>query len=158
MPTVSYDTDVYMDPAVPGMPADTGVKDTLSIPCGSPQAFGTVVGVDVATDVSVLPVAGAKGICLYDSGYNGRRLGQEGYVEGDAMSVCQQGRVWALASGPCTKDSPVKYDPATGIVSNTGTATLPRAKFITGDVTIQALIMGGPARRIVQVDLGRPAL
>lgn len=156
--TIAYDTDVYMDPALPGLLADLQFTDKVVIACGpAPQPFGSVVGMDTATGVSALPVANAQGIAIRETAYGGRAGGQAGaYVQYDAIAVCKRGRIWALASGACTKGGPVKYDPTTGIVGDAGTATLAKAKFVTGDVTLTGLIAGAPTRRIVQVELHEP--
>lgn len=157
---VTYNPDTDSAPAVPGMLADSGFTDKITVPCGAaPQPFGTVVGTVAATGISVLPVgANLAGIALQDHAYAGRRITQDGYVQYDAMSVIARGRVWALASGTCTKDAVAKYDPATGVFADSGTATYPNAKFLTGAVQITGILSSNPAARIVQVELHNPTV
>lgn len=147
-------------PAFAGMLADSGFKDSVTVACGAaPQPYGTVVASTSATGVSVLPIGSnpIEGVAIHDH-RGGARLVNNGdaYQQGDAMSVLRRGRIWARASGACTKDAVAKYDPATGLFGDAGTATLPNAKFLSANLTVPGIDTG--SQIIVQVELHSPAV
>lgn len=154
----AYNAATENAPGFPGMLYDIGFTDKVVTPCGaSAQPFGTVVGTVAATGVSVLPTGtNLEGVAIHDHMVAGRRTDQSGYVQGDAMSVLKRGRIWARASGACTKDAVAKYDPATGVFADAGTATYPQAKFLTGNISVVAIVPGGPTTQIVLVELHNP--
>lgn len=161
MPTpVSYTFATDMAPAVAGMPGDSGFMDKVTVPCGATaQTFGTVVAAVNTTGISVLPTTSnvLQGIALKDDTLAGRLSGQEGYVQYDPMTVLRRGRAWGLASGTCTKDAVAKYDPATGIFADAGSATYPNARFLSGHVAVPK-VDGTTGTTIVYVELGEPTL
>lgn len=153
---VTYDPLFDLAPCFPGMLADSGFTDKLTHPCGAtPQPFGTVVATVPATGISVLPIGTntLQGVAIHDQTVAGRIVSQDGYIRGDAMSVIAEGRIWARASGTCTKDAPAKFDPATGMFSDAGTATYPRARFLTGQVSVIGVLSTDAATIAVQVEL-----
>lgn len=155
-------------PAIPGMLADNMFTDKGTVPCGSSAVqFGTVVATSPTTGISVLPIptagtppaaSGLQGIAIHDHAYAGSFTQQNGYIQFDAISVLARGRIWALASGTCTRDGPARFDPANGTFSDTGTITYPNAKFITGAINLGSLLSSIPNALIVQVELHAPAL
>ena len=157
---VIWNAETEFPPAFAGMSFDSSFKDDITVPCGaSPQPFGTVVASVAATGLSVLPIGTnpIEGVALHDHRFSGGIVGQEGYVQFNAMSVRRRGRIWALASGTCTKDAVAKYDPATGIFADAGTGTLPNAKFITGHIAVPG-INGVGSQTVVGVELGSPVV
>ncbi len=153
---VTYDPLFDLAPCFPGMLADSGDTDKVTVPCGTaPQAFGTVVATVPATGISALPIGAntLQGIAIHDQTFAGRVVSQDGYVRGDPMSVITEGRIWARASGACTKDAPAKFDPATGVFSDAGLATYPRARFLTGQVSVIGVLSTDAATIAVQVEL-----
>jgi hypothetical protein len=159
MQPVVWNPDTESPPAFAGTPGDSGIGDKVGVPCGAaPQRFGTVVASVKTTGVSVLPIDAAQhaveGVALHAHHPAGRVAGQDGYVQGDMMSVKRRGRIWALASGACAKDAVAKYDPATGVFGDAGTATYPGARFLTADAVVMD-IGGAGSQRVVFVGLGR---
>lgn len=155
---VTWSPDFDFPPAFAGMIADSMFTDKVTVPCGAAaQPFGTVVATVPATGVSVLPIGAntIEGVAIHDHRFSGRYVGQEGYQQFDPMLVMSRGRVWALASGACTKDAVAKYDPATGVFADAGTATLPNATFLTANLAIPG-IGGVGTQTIVQVELHDP--
>jgi len=157
---IGYDTLHDYGPAFAGMLADIGFTDKFTLACGAAGVkFGTVVGEVAATGKTVLPVgANPAGVAIHDHTLAGRRAAQDGYVEKDAVSVLRRGRIWGLASGASTKEAVAKYDPATGIFADSGTATLANAKFKSGAISIPGLLPGEPAMLIVLVELHDPTV
>lgn len=155
MQNVTYNSATDMVPAYAGLPADSMFTDKVSVPSGAAgAAFGALVGVVPATGISVLPVGTLPlGIAIHDHNYGGIFGGQNGYVQYDSISVMKRGRIWALASGTCTKGAVAKYDPATGIFADAGTGTLANARFITSNLSIVGIASGDAAQIIVQVEL-----
>lgn len=145
-------------PAFAGMLADNGFTDKLTVACGpSPQPFGTVVGTNPTTGRSVLPVGtNPIGVALHDHNVGGRAEGGDGYTQYDRMGVIQRGRVWGLANGACTIGAPAKYDPATGAFSDAGTATFPKARFLSATITVPGFGAGALAAQAVMVELHNP--
>ena len=159
MQPVRYDPNYDLVPAFPGMIADSGFSDTVTIACGpTPQPFGTVVGEDTATGRSVFPITNPKGVALHDHNYAGRVGGVDGYTQFDAMSVAQRRRVWGLASGTCSKDQVAKYNPANGTFSDAGTATMPNAKFLSANIACVGVRPGEAAAQMVLVELHSPTV
>jgi hypothetical protein len=161
MQPVSYNATFDMQPAVPGLLADSGFTDKITVPCGAAaHAFGTVVAAVAATGVSVRPIGTnvLQGIAIYDATLAGRHNAQDGYVQYDAISTLRRGRIWARASGTCTKDAVAKFDPATGVFADAGTATYPNARFLSGNITSVALLPGETTEQMVLVELGEPTL
>lgn len=159
MQPVTWDANFDYPPAFAGMIADDMVTDKVTVPCGATaQPIGTLVASLVATGVSVLPIGAnpIEGIAIHDHRFAGRVTAQDGYVQGDAISVMRRGRIWARASGACTKDAVAKYDPATGIFADAGTATLVNAKFLSAHLTIPGVETG--SQIIVLVELHSPAV
>lgn len=164
---VSYNTEFDFAPAFAGMPADAQITDKISVPCGATAVpFGAVVLSDAATGRSVAPStanAVPQGIAIHDHNMAGRFLpnvagAADGYVQYDAIAVMRRGRIWARASGACTKDAVAKYDPATGLWADAGTATFPGARFLTANISIVPVIAGEAAHSIVMVELGDPTV
>ena len=145
--------------AFAGMIGDSMFLDKVSVPCGAPTAFGAVVTSVSASGVSAYPTTGnvLEGVALHEHHFNGRHDGQEGYVQGDAMTVGRRGRFWCRAGGACTKDAVAKYDPATGLFSDAGTATYSQAKFLTAMRTVPG-VAGIGSQTIVYVELHSPAV
>ncbi|EHL99374.1 hypothetical protein HMPREF9946_03136 [Acetobacteraceae bacterium AT-5844] len=143
-------------PGLPGLLYDSGFTDKVTVPCGATaQPFGTLVAYVSATGISVLPIGTNPivGVALKDDA-----IASDGYVQYDAMTVVRRGRVWALASGTCTKDAVAKYAPATGVFADAGTATLANAKFLSGNITVPAFGPGGTSVQIVLVELHDPSV
>lgn len=162
MQPIAWNPDWQHPPAFAGMLADSMVTDKVTVPCGAaPQPFGTVVASVPASGVSALPIGAnsVEGIAIHEHGTGSRmNAAQQGaYVQYDAMSVLRRGRIWAKASGACTKDAVAKYDPATGQLADAGTGTLANAKFLTTALTVPD-ILGGGSQMIVQVELHSPAV
>lgn len=162
MQPVTWNSDFDPPPAYAGMLADNMVTDKTTVPCGAfTHPFGTVVAYVPATGVSVLPIGTnpVEGIAIHDHRFGSRSLAaqQGAYVQFDAISVCKRGRIWARASGACTKDGPANYDPATGTLADAGTGTLPNAKFLTANFTVND-ILGGGTQSIVLVELHSPSV
>jgi len=161
-PNYLIDPAYDMVPAFAGMKADSMVGNTESLAAAASISFGRVVGRNNAGQ-AVLPVGTTPaGVALHDHTKVGRMLGSPigapttGYIAGDAVSVYNKGRVWGEAGGVCTQDAPAKYDPATGIFSDAGTATLPRAIFRTIDYTWPGVLLSDPTQRVVLVELDYP--
>jgi hypothetical protein len=158
---VTYDPVFDNQPGIPGALYDSGFTDKNGPPCGvSPQPFGTVVAAVAATGISVLPIGAniLQGVAVYDAVLAGRHDAQNGYKQGDAISVLRRGRIWGRASGACTKDAVAKYDPATGIWADAGSATYPNARFLSGMITGVGLVPGEAAELFVLVELGDPTI
>lgn len=163
---VSYTHATDMAPAFAGMIADAMFTDKVSVPCGSaPQPFGTVVAYVEATGASALPVGAnpVAGIAIHEQQTGSRRNQTDGYVQYESMSVMRRGRIWARASGTCTKGAPAGYDPATGMLTNVAAGppamvALTNAKFLTANLTVGAVEPGGPTQSIVLVELHSPAV
>lgn len=156
---ITWDANFEYPPAFAGMIADDMFTDKATVPCGAaPQPFGTVVATVTGTGVSALPVGTniIEGIAIHDHRFAGRLTYpvQDGYVQYDAISVMRRGRIWARASGACTKDAVAKYDPATGIFADAGTATLPQAKFLSANLTIPGI--DGGSQIIVLLEVHSP--
>jgi hypothetical protein len=158
---VTYDSTMDLAPAFPGMIADAMFTDKVTVPCGAaPQPFGTVVASVPATGVSVLPIAAnsIEGIAIHEHQIASKRVGGDTYTQYDAISVMRRGRIWARASGACTKDAVAKFDPATGIFADSGSATLVNAKFLNANLTVVAIAPGEATSQIVLVELHSPAI
>lgn len=156
---VTWNSDFDYPPAFAGMIADDMFTDKVTVAAGAAGVqFGCVVATVVATGVSAMPIGTnvIEGIAIHDHRFAGRVTTQEGYAQYDAISVMRRGRIWAKASGACTKDAVAKYDPATGQFADAGTATLPNAKFLTTALTIPGIESG--SQMIVQVELHSPAV
>lgn len=155
---VTFDATFDYAPAFAGMIADAMFTDKIAVPCGAAaQPFGTVVGYVEATGISELPVVPPRiaGIAIHSQQLGSRRTASNGYAQYEAMSVMRVGRIWALASGTCTKGAVAKYTLATGIFADAGAATLARAKFLSGNLTVPA-ISGEATHQIVLVELSTP--
>jgi hypothetical protein len=155
---VTVDPNGY-PPAFAGMLGDDMFTDKVTVPCGATaQPFGTVVASVTATGVSVLPIGAniLEGIAIHDHSKAGRLTTQEGYAQGDTISALRRGRIWARASGACTKDAVAKFDPATGIFADAGTATYPNARFLTAHLTVPGVLTG--SQIVVYVELHHPAV
>lgn len=156
---ITWDANYDFPPAFAGMIADDMVTDKVTVPCGaSPVPHGAVVASLATTGVSVLPIGTnpIEGIAIHDHRFAGRVTSQDGYVQGDAIAVMRRGRIWAKATGACTKDAVAKYDPATGLFADAGTATLTNAKFLSANLTIPGVDTG--SQIIVLVELHSPAV
>lgn len=161
MQPVTYNATFDMQPAIAGLLADSGFTDKITVPCGATaQPFGTVVAAVATTGISVLPVATnvLQGIAIYDATLAGRHDVQDGYKQFDAISTLRRGRIWARASGTCTKDAVAKFNPATGIFADAGASTYPNARFLSGNITSVALLPGEATEQMVLVELGEPTL
>ena len=141
-------------PAFAGMKADTMVGNTSTYPAKNDIEFGTVFGLD-ANGYAVLPVGSkAGGIALHShtaASVDGK------WVVGTAVPGFDKGRVWAKAGGACTPGAVAKYDPATGVFSDAGTATLANAEFRSALVSVPGVRAGiDPTESIVLVELHSP--
>lgn len=146
-----------MQPAFVGMKADSMFDNVDTFPCGEDDiAFGVVFGHDPTTGKAVLPVGTlVGGIALHDqviASVHGK------YVENTAISGLTRGRVWARAGGACTKGAAAKYDPATGVFSDAGTATYPNARFKGSVVSSGGILPGDPSQSMVLVELHDPSV
>lgn len=162
---VTWDATFEPPPAIPGMIADAMFTDKVVVPCGAaPQPFGTVVAYVEATGVSVLPVGTnpVAGVSIMDHQVGGRRTNagtqQSQNVQYDAISVMRRGRIWGRASAACTKGAVAKFDPATGMFTDAGTATLAQAKFLTANISIPGMLTTDTAESVVLVELHSPAV
>lgn len=160
MQNVTYNSALDMVPAIPGLLADSGFTDKVSIPVGTAGlAFGQLVGIAPTTGLSVMPVGAlAVGIAIHDHNYGGVFGGQNGYVQYDSASVLRRGRIWALASGTCTKGAVAKYADATGIFADAGAVTLANARFVTSNISIVGIASGDAAVSVVMVELHDPSV
>jgi len=162
---VTWDSTFDPPPAIPGMIADAMFTDKVVVPCGATaQPFGSAVAYVEATGVSVLP-AGTNpiaGIAIMDHQVAGRRTAsgvpQTQYQQYDAMSVMRRGRIWARASGACTKGAVAKFDPATGLFADAGTATMAQAKFLSANISIPGMLTTDTAESVVLVELHSPVV
>ena len=149
------------EPALPpGSTYDSGFGDTVAVPCGAaPQPFGTVVAYTESTGVSVLPV-GANPIAsvALREHQTGSRRAHGNWVQFEATPAKRRGRVWAAASGACTKGAVARFDPATGMFATAGSATYPNAKFLTADRLADPVVVGDAGERVVLVELHSPAV
>ena len=162
---VSYDPTFDPAPAFPGMLADAGFTDKVSIAAGTTHQFGTLVAADAATGRSVMPIGTnvIQGIVLHDHNISGRFMptvanASDRHVQYDNMTVLRRGRVWARASGACTKDAVAKYDPATGLFANAGSATLKNAKFLSANMTVVGIDPTDATSIMVLVELHDPGI
>jgi hypothetical protein len=160
MENVAYDANYDLPPGFPGLIYDSMFTDKVTVPAGNfNHKFGTAVGIVPATGVSVLPVGTTPvGIAIHDHNKSGGYVTQDGYVQYDAMAVMSRGRIWAAAGGACTKEGPARYDPATGVFSDAGTAIFPGARFKSSAVTVVGIMPGDAAQSIVIVELGHPTI
>lgn len=165
---VSYDTAFDMVPAFAGMIADSMFTDKVSIPCGTtPVLFGAGVFAD-PNGRSVAPAALSatviwQGVAIHDHNLSGRWLpgvtgANDGYVQYDSIAVMKRGRIWARASGACTKDAVAKFDVATGLFADAGTGTVPNARFLTANISIIGVLGTDTPHSIVMVELGDPTV
>jgi len=162
---ITYDATFDPPPAMPGMIADLAFTDKIVVPCGTAATpFGAVVAYVTATGISVLPIGTnpIAGVAIMDHQVAGRRTAtgvqQTAYVQYDAMSVMRRGRIWARASGACTKDAVAKYDPATGIFADAGTGTLANAKFMSANINIPGVATGDATEIVVLGELHSPVI
>ncbi len=158
---VTFDPNVDYAPAFAGMIADAMFTDKVTVPCGAaPQPFGTVVASVTATGISALPIGAnvIEGVAIHEQQIGSKRgAAGDTYTQFDAMSVMKRGRIWARASGACTKDAVAKYDAATGVFADSGAATLPNARFLSANLTIPAVQAGVDApHQVVLVELHAP--
>lgn len=150
----AFNPTLDMSPATAGMEADAMFTDTVTVPCGAaPITFGVVVARVTATGISARPIGANPlvGIARRDA-----TIPSGTYAQFAAMSVMTRGRIWALASGTCTKDAVAKFDAATGVFADAGAVTYPQAKFLTGAIDTPA--NGGTAEKIVLVELHAPTV
>ena len=150
------------EPALPpGSSYDTGFGDTVAVPCGAAaQPFGTVVAHTESTGVSVLPVGAnpIAGVALREHQTGSRRANRGSWVQYEAIPAKRRGRVWAAASGACTKGAVARFVPATGMFATAGSATYPNAKFLTADRVADPVVVGDAGERVVLVELHSPAV
>ncbi len=155
-------TTLYSPPAFPGMLADIGFKDTITLPAATVIKFGTAVGFTGAAPARKATNAlGAAciGIAMQDhtlgGGWNPNGP-VDGYNQFDPVSVLKKGRIWVLAAGTCTEGALAKFN-AAGLAIDSGTA-LPGARFVTGDYSFNSQITGIETQRLVQVELADPTV
>lgn len=119
--------DQIMSPAFAGMKADAGLGRVESYSAETVIPFG--VAVAVGAD-GVKLGENAIGVALHSHAVVGE------YQKADSVSVMTKGLVWCQASkdGDITDRGTAKYDPATGIFSDAGTAELKNAIFRSGKV------------------------
>lgn len=123
--------DKMMDPAFPGMKADSGEDRVESYPVGADTlAFGVVAGTNASGVLVAGPGTKVRGITVHSHCH------LKSYVKFDSASIMRRGLVWALvtAAGAVTEDGAVKYA-ADGTVADAGANTLPNATFRSGKVT-----------------------
>lgn len=162
---VSYDTAFDLAPAFPGMLADAMFTDKTTVPAGTSHQFGTVVATVAATGRSVMPVSTnvIQGVAIHDHNISGRYMPDvansgDRYVQYDPISVLRRGRIWARASGACTKDAVAKFDPATGLFADAGSATMKNARFLSANLTITPVVASDASSIIVLVELHEPTV
>lgn len=156
-----------MVPAFAGMKADTMYDHVESFAAKQNIAFGVVVGDDGSVG-AVIPVGSAPaGIALHDPIYANRQFSTfvdgvltvtAAYVANDAVSVLRRGKAWGKAGGVCTMGAVAKYDPATGIFSDAGSATYPNATFRSKDYSWPGILPGDTTQRVVLVELHNPTV
>jgi hypothetical protein len=154
-----------MIPAFAGMKADSMDDHVETFAAANNIPFGVIVG--SADNITVvLPVAGAPaGIALHDPVYANRQLTgfasgtvtiTDAYIAQDAVSVLRKGKAWVKADGVCTPGAVAKYNPATGVASDAGSATYPKAVFRSKDYSWMGILPGDPVQRVVLVELHNP--
>lgn len=123
--------DKMMDPAFPGMKADSGDDRVESFPVGAATlAFGVIAGTDAGGLLVAGPGTKVRGPTLQSHCHI------NGYLKGDSASIMRRGLSWVTvtAGDAVTNDGPVKYA-ADGTVGDAGANTLPNAAFRSGKVT-----------------------
>lgn len=158
---VTFDPTFDYAPAFAGMIADAMFTDKCEVPCGAAaQPFGSVVAYLEADGTSVIPHGAnpVAGVAIHEHQTGSRRTQTTGYVQFQAMSVMRRGRIWALASGACTKGAVAKFAPATGIFADAGASTLANARFLSAALTVPAIWPGEPTQQIVLVELHSPQI
>lgn len=127
----------------PGMLSDTGFfdNDSMTLVAGTDPVVVVGYGVPVtygATDRTCVPVstgdtaADIAGFAVRTQGGNAETNANNGYVNGDTVSVMKKGRMYVTASVAVVAGDPVTVDVATGAISNTGGVTIPGAVFEKG--------------------------
>ncbi|OOF85127.1 structural cement protein Gp24 [Rodentibacter ratti] len=121
--------DNHLPSAFAGMKADARYDLVESFAAEGDIPFGAIV--TKGTSATQVKLGGEKalGIALHSHAVVGN------YVQFDSVSVLRQGAAWCVVKegATITAGEAVKFDPATGQVSNAG-IELPNATFKTGAV------------------------
>lgn len=162
MATYDFDTTFDMTPAYPGMLADDGFTDKITLPANVAIPFGAAV-----TKTSGKAVLGAVpiGIAIADQTLNGIYRGPgvltsyDTYLQYDAVSVLKTGRVWALvaATKVCTAEAVAKFD-VNGLATDDGAYTMKHARFLTTHYSWTSPVAALGTRRLVLVQLADPGI
>lgn len=124
--------DEMMGNAFAGMKADTrdDVVETFAAENAIP--FGVVVTIGTKTNQVKLGGTKPVGVALHT---HTKAIGAD-YVQFDAVSVLTRGLVWCKVKGSdaVTERGAVKFDAATGEVSDAAATTFPNAVFRSGVV------------------------
>lgn len=152
-----------MAPAFPGMLADIGFTDKITVPSAVVIRFGTAVGYDANRRGINAAGAAAIGIALHDHTQAGSfdpnaLLPVDAYQAKSAVSVIRRGRVWCLVApgAVCTQDTTAKFL-ADGTASDLGTA-LVKARFLSPHMVFTSYSPGIGSRRCVLVELHDPTI
>lgn len=131
--------------AFAGMKGDSGDDRVETFAAEGQIPFGTVVTVGTKPTQAKLGGTAAIGIALHSHAV------VKQYEKYDAVSVMTRGLAWCAVKGDdaVTERGEVKFDPATGLVSDAASATLTNAIFRSGVVTT-------PFGKIALVELHAP--
>lgn len=114
-----------LKPAFAGMKADSGYDRVESYLAETAIPFGVVV--TLGTSANQVKLGGTTGIGV---ALHSHTIVNQ-YESQDTVSVITKGLVWCQVKtgGTCTDRGAVKFDPATGVVSDAETETLANAIF-----------------------------
>lgn len=131
--------------AFAGMKGDSGYDRVETFAAETAIPFGTIVTVGTKPTQAKLGGSVVVGIALHSHAV------VEQYAKFDAVSVLTRGLAWCAVSGDetVTERDDVKFDPATGAVSDSASTALPNAIFRSGVVTT-------PFGKIALVELHAP--
>ena len=156
--TYTPDSTLYMPPAFAGQLADLQFTSKETHPCGTNAvAFGCAVTPASDGKVQVGGAGTGGGIAIHDHTVAGIYNANE-YRRYDAVSVLRRGRIWAKATGTCTKGGVAKFDATTGVFSDGGANTLKNARFRTAKISSANNLPGESAQELVLVELHDPAI
>lgn len=131
--------------AFAGMKGDSGDDRVETFAAETNIPFGTIVTVGTKPTQAKLGGTAAVGIALHSHAVVGQ------YVKFDAVSVMTRGLAWCAVKGDdaVTERGAVKFDPATGLVSDAASTALPNAIFRSG-------VVSTPYGKIALVELHAP--
>lgn len=162
MPTYDFDPTFDMSPAFPGMLADSGFTDKITLPANVAIPFGTAV-----TKTAGKAVLGAVpiGIAIADQALQGIYRGSgliasfDSYQQYDAVSVLKTGRIWVLVAPTkvCTAEAVAKFDVA-GMATDDGAYTMAHGRFLTTHFSWTSPFPGIGTRRVALVQLADPGI